>query len=230
MNDFSAFITGTDTGVGKTLVTCAIIRYLIHNGNFALGMKPVASGMLFKNGSYYSEDTEAIVKAGRIKLPSDLVTPFMLKLPIAPHIAAEIEESVISWPLVSVSYQQIARQADSVIVEGAGGFRVPLGDGYDTADLAVQFGLPVILVVGLRLGCISHALLTAEAISARQLTLAGWVANQIDPSMPYVEENIATLEERIPAPRLATIPFLDDPDTHDVTQYFDLTRFQRKQF
>ena len=227
MNDFSCFITGTDTGVGKTLVTCALIRYLIHNGNFALGMKPVASGLFFRDGSYHSEDTEAIMSAGRIRLPADLVTPFRLKLPVAPHIAADIEKTTISWPLISVSYQQIAGQADSVIVEGAGGFRVPLAAGYDTADLAVQFGLPVVLVVGLRLGCISHALLTAEAISARKLTLAGWVANQIDRSMPYAEENIAALEERIPAPRLATIPFLEEPGAHDASQYFDLSRFRR---
>ena len=228
MNNFSAFITGTDTGVGKTLVTAAIIRHLIQNGNFALGMKPVASGMDFINGSYTSEDTETIIQAGKIRLASDLVTPFMLNLPIAPHIAADMEEKTISWPLISVSYEQIASQADSVIVEGAGGFRVPLNDVLDTADLAVRFGLPVILVVGLRLGCISHALLTAEAILARELTLAGWVANQIDPGMPYVEENIAALEKRIPAPKLATIPFLDDPKTHDTARYFDLSGFLRR--
>jgi dethiobiotin synthetase len=228
MKGFSCFITGTDTGVGKTLVTCAIIHYLTQNGVFALGMKPVASGMVLKNNQWYSEDTDAIIQAGRNKLSADLVTPYRFNPPIAPNIAADLENITISWPLISVSYEEIARQADSVIVEGAGGFRVPLSEGFDTADLAVQIGLPVILVVGLRLGCINHALLTAEAILSRGLTLAGWVANQIDPAMRYVQENIATLQKEIPAPKLATIPFVEGIKATEAARYFDLTKLIAK--
>jgi len=224
MKHFSCFVTGTDTGVGKTLATCAVIHLLSQNGSAAAGMKPVAAGMEMRNGEWRNEDTDAIISASGITLPPALVTPYPLKTPISPHIAARLENTEIAWPRIRDSYNQIRKLADSVIVEGAGGFRVPLSGSYDTADLAVQFGLPVVLVVGLRLGCLNHALLTTEAILSRGLTLAGWIANHIDPAMLYQAENIASLEDHIPAPRLATIPHIRNASIHEAAQYFDLAK------
>ena len=226
MKQFSCFVTGTDTGVGKTLVACAIIHGLSQQGMTVAGMKPVAAGVTLQNREWHNEDTDAIISASSIMLPPALVTPYLLKTAISPNIAAFLENTVIQWPRISDSYDQIRDMAPSVIIEGIGGFMVPLSESYTTADLAVQFGLPVVLVVGLRLGCLNHALLSAEAILSRGLPLAGWVANHIDPMMLYDAENIASLEQHIPAPRLATIPYIKNASIVEAAKYFDFSTLQ----
>ena len=153
---------------------------------------------------------------------SNLVTPYLLKTPISPNSAAALENKVIEFSKIQESYNKICQQTDSVIVEGVGGFMVPLSDHDTVADLAVQFALPIILVVGLRLGCINHTLLTVEAIFSRKLHLAGWVANHIDSAMIHQTENITLLEKLIPAPRLATIPYIKNISAIEAAKYFQL--------
>jgi dethiobiotin synthetase len=197
------FITGTDTEIGKTFVSCALLHAARARGWSAAGMKPVAAGTEADGGN---EDVAQLRAASSLDLPPERVNPYLFQSPIAPHIAAAEEGKKIDFQVIGKAYQDLAAQADAVIVEGVGGFRVPLGPDRDSADLAVALGLPVILVVGMRLGCISHAQLTAEAIAARGLTLAGWVANRIDPAMARFEENLAALQERLPAPLLGVVP------------------------
>lgn len=201
------FVTGTDTGVGKTFVSCALLRSFSHQGLRAVGMKPVASGCRRENGELISEDVEQLLAAGNVAMPHSAINPYAFEPPLAPHIAAQRIGVKISLAGIVEKYADLCSKADVVVVEGVGGFRVPLGDREDTADLAVALGLPVILVVGMRLGCINHAVLTAESISNAGLHLAGWVANIIDPGMDAVEENIAALLKRIPSPHISTIHF-----------------------
>lgn len=197
------FITGTDTGVGKTLAACAVLRALARRGLRVIGMKPVAAGASMTNGRLVNEDVTAHQAAGNVYAPDALVNPYCFAPPIAPHLAAAQAGVAIELPRLLAAYADLAALADCVVVEGAGGFRVPLGPAFDTADLAAHLRLPVILVVGMRLGCVNHALLTAAAVSAAGLPLAGWIANHIDPDMLYADENVRALQERISAPLLA---------------------------
>ena len=199
---FSCFITGTDTEIGKTLVSSAILHKLVAGGVRACGMKPVA--------------------AGNVHLPRNITTPYMLRVAAAPHIAATLDGVTIEAVPILAAYAEIAAASDAVVVEGVGGFRVPLSSEFDSADLAAQLNLPVVLVVGLRLGCISHSLLTVEAIIARNLVLAGWVANEVDPDMEYVDENIEALTLRIPAPLIGRVPFMDQPSAAKAAAYITL--------
>lgn len=205
------FITGTDTGIGKTLITCALLHLCRRHGLGAVGMKPVAAGAIERNGNEVNEDVHAILAASSVQADRTQVNPYLFSEPIAPHIAAANCGTFIDPGRILDCYRRLAEQADVVFVEGVGGFRVPLGDDFDTADLAREIALPVILVVGLRLGCINHALLTAEAIRTRGLVLAGWVANRIDPAMPYVAENVAALDSRLGVPRLGYVAHLCPP-------------------
>lgn len=223
MKRFSCLVTGTDTGIGKTLATCALIRRLAQQGLAVAGMKPVAAGTLLHDGKWHNEDTDAIIRAANVPLPPEMVTPYLLHEAASPHISAQLEKTAVSWPRIRDCYAQISQQADAVIVEGVGGFMAPLSAHDTVADLAVQFALPVILVVGLRLGCLNHALLTAEAILSRNLRLAGWIANCIDPAMQHGAENIALLEQRIPAPRLATIPYIRNASAAEAANCLDLS-------
>ena len=202
-NTHAWFVTGTDTEVGKTFATCALILALRHKGMRAIGMKPVAAGT-DENGM--NDDVERLVGAADTDAPRELINPYLFEPAIAPHIAATEAGVHIDIERITEAFDQLREQADTVLVEGVGGFCVPLGDSCDAADLAKQLGLPIILVVGLRLGCINHALLTVEAIAARGLTLAGWIANRIDPHMQRWEENLAALHQRIAAPLLGVIP------------------------
>lgn len=197
------FLTGTDTEVGKTFITCALLHRAARDGLRAAGLKPVAAGT---DAAGRNEDVEAIRAASNLKLPGATINPYCFKAAVAPHIAAAESGVAIEFGTIRETCASARREADLVIVEGVGGFRVPLGNAGDSADLAVSLGLPVILVVGMRLGCINHALLTAEAIAARGLGIAGWVANQIDPAMARFAENLATLSELLPAPRLGVVP------------------------
>ncbi len=204
----SYFITGTDTEIGKTTLSCLLVQNLVKKGLQTAVMKPVAAGTSGK-GDHHNDDVDALMNASNMALPVSLVAPFILNAPIAPHLAAALEKRTIDLPHILSCYDAIRRQADAVIVEGVGGFCVPFTETTSSADLAVQLNIPIILVVGLKLGCINHALLTNEAIHARGLKLAGWIANQINPNMPFENENIQTLEARLNAPRLGTLPYLN---------------------
>ena len=201
------FLTGTDTEIGKTFITCALLHHAAQRGLKAAGIKPVAAGT---DDAGVNEDVASIRAASNLALPPEIVNPYCFKAAIAPHIAAAEEGVSIDFAPIAAACDHARQLADLLIVEGVGGFRVPLGVDRDSADLAVALGLPVILVVGLRLGCINHALLTAEAIATRGLTLAGWVANRIDPAMPRQEENIAALAARLGAPLLGSVPHVAD--------------------
>ena len=222
MNPLSYFITGTDTEIGKTTVSCALIRALAKKGLHVAPMKPVAAGASEIGGQWHNEDVDALIAASNTELPLSLIAPYLLKTPIAPHLAALLDQRPIELLHILSCYNEICRQADAVIVEGVGGFCVPFTDSTSSADLAVQLNLPVILVVGLKLGCINHALLTAEAIRARGLNLAGWIANRIEPHMPFADDNIRTLETWLNTPLLGTMPYLESFSEADA--YLDLSK------
>jgi dethiobiotin synthetase len=216
---FSCFVTGTDTEIGKTLVSAALLHILVQRGVRVAAMKPIAAGAQWQDGAWHNDDADMLAASANVLLPPTLATPFLLKTPAAPHIAAALDQVAIDPAHIHACFEKVKTQAQAVVVEGVGGFRVPLTDSYDTADLAQQIGLPVILVVGLRLGCISQALLSVEAIEARGLTLMGWVANTVDPHMGYVQENIQALQRRIAAPLLGHIPRLDHATAALAAQY-----------
>jgi dethiobiotin synthetase len=210
------FVTGTDTGVGKTLLACVLLRTFSAHGIRAVGMKPVASGATSGDDGLVNDDVLALEAASNVTAPRELTNPYCFKPAIAPHIAAHEAGVTISLTRLRSAYQELTRRADCVVVEGAGGFRVPLGPRFDMGDLAVALQLPVILVVGLRLGCINHALLSAHAVRACNLHIAGWIANQIDRNMARVDENVSAIAERIGAPMIARVPFFAVPDAASV--------------
>lgn len=212
------FVTGTDTSVGKTFVSSMLVRQFAQRGLRSVGMKPVASGCERVNGQLVSEDVTQLLAASNVQLPLADVNPYAFEPAIAPHIAARQAGVRIDLDYIQAAFERLRAQADVVIVEGAGGFYVPLDEQYGMADLTVKLGLPVILVVGMRLGCINHALLTAEAVRQRGLTLAGWVANQVDPEMAMLEENLQTLRQRMPAPCLGWVPWQTSADILDTVE------------
>lgn len=200
------FVTGTDTGVGKTLIACALLHHYAQTGMRVVGMKPVAAGAQMVHGQLQNDDVVALDAAANTAAPPDLVNPYCFAEPVAPHIAAARAGVTIELERMVRAFHSLSQLAECVIVEGAGGFRVPLSSGADTADLARTLGLPVIMVVGMRLGCLNHAVLTADAVRATGLRLHAWVANHVLPeAMMYADENIAALEERLGAPLLARI-------------------------
>jgi dethiobiotin synthetase len=216
------FITGTDTGVGKTLVTCALLHAYARAGLRAVGMKPVAAGARRENGVLLNEDVAAIVAASNVAAPLESINPYCFEPPIAPHIAAAHEGVAIDVERIASACAALAKLADRVVVEGAGGFRVPLGPAVDTAGLARRLALPVVIVVGVRLGCLNHALLTADAVHAAGLRLAGWVANHVDREMLCADDNVDTLRERVAAPLIARIPYLPVPDPARIGHLLDI--------
>lgn len=210
------FVTGTDTGVGKTLVSTGLLHALAPHHRRVVGMKPVAAGVVPWGEDWASEDVIALRSASTLAVAPELDNPVLLLDPLSPHIAAERAGVQIDIAAIVRSYQALAAEADAVVVEGAGGFHVPLTDTQTGADLAQALALPVVLVVGLRLGCLSHALLTAEAIRAHGLVLVGWVANRVDPEMEAADENIAYLRARLGVPLLAEVPYQDLPDARSL--------------
>ena len=209
----SYLVTGTDTDVGKTLIACALLHGLAAQGRRVVGMKPVAAGL---DDQGDNADVLALRAASNVVALPEQVNPYRFQPAAAPHLAADQAGVRIELARIVDAYRELAGQADEVIVEGAGGFRIPLNDTQDSADLAVALGLPVILVVGMRLGCLNHALLTAEAIAARGLRLAGWVANCIDPHMAFRDENIASLRQRLAAPLLGVVPHQPNTDARSL--------------
>lgn len=227
-NALSLFVTGTDTEIGKTLVSAALLRGFAREGLRAAAMKPIAAGASLVDGVLHNEDADQLDAAANVLLPPEIRTPFMLREPAAPHIAAALENVMLDMTRVVDAHDAALQMADVVVVEGVGGFRVPLTDAHDTADLAFALNLPVVLVVGMRLGCISHALLTAEAIAARGLPIAGWVANRVDPEMLFPDENIAALRDRLDrqygAPLLGIVPHLSPASADVAATHLDTNR------
>jgi len=201
------FITGTDTGVGKTLISCAIIHELIQQGHQVIGMKPVAAGAEQSLNGLRNEDALELMNASYSTLDYKLINPYCYEEAIAPHIAADLTKLPIDLKHILSHYQELRKHADMIIVEGAGGWLVPINAQQTLADLAIMLDLPVILVVGIRLGCLNHALLTQHAIKDSGLPLAGWVANIIDPDNPTIKENISYLTKHIESPLLGITPY-----------------------
>ena len=217
---FACFVTGTDTGVGKTLASAGLLHALARHHARVVGMKPIAAGAEPHHGVLANDDVLALRAASTLAVPAALDNPVLLPDPLSPHIAALRAGTRIDIAHIVRSYRALAALADAVVVEGAGGFHVPLSDTDTGADLAQALGLPVVLVVGLRLGCLSHAALTADAVRARGLPLAGWIANRIDPQMLAPDDNLRWLAQRLGAPLLADIPHRAVPDASAL--HFDL--------
>ncbi len=219
------FVTGTDTGIGKTRISAALLHWCNSQGWRSAGFKPVAAGTELINGEQVNDDVMALHRMSSVPLTTSEVGPYQFRAACAPHLAAQLEGRIISHSTVLQAAQLLAARADLLVVEGVGGFCVPLGPDWDSADLAVDLGLPVLLVVGLRLGCLNHALLTAEAISARGLRLAGWVGNRIDPGMPWAEENIASLKHELArrhaAPCFGLVPWLSHAEPAATASYLE---------
>lgn len=222
----SYFITGTDTGVGKTLVSCALLHAFAAQGHTAVGLKPAASGCADDG---HNEDALRLRAASNIQTSYDQINPYCLLHPIAPHLAARHAGVRIDFARIIAAYRELAGQADEVIVEGVGGFCVPLNDQQTSADLAKELALPVILVVGMRLGCINHALLTVRAVGDYQLKCAGWVANVLDAGMPALQENIEALRERIAAPLLGVIPYQAQPDARKAAAHLQTGLLEKQE-
>jgi len=201
------FITGTDTGIGKTWVASALIRHLVAEGYRVAGMKPVASGCADTGAGLRNDDALSLIAASNVKLPYAVVNPFAYEPAIAPHIAARQAGRLIDINRIARLAQTIA--ADYLIIEGVGGWCVPLGEDCLLTELAKATADEIIIIVGMRLGCINHALLTAAQVNRDGLSLKGWIANHVDPDMPVQSENIATLQALMPCPLLAVLPWND---------------------
>ena len=191
------FITGTDTGIGKTYAACKLIQQYVAQGYKVVGMKPVAAGCELINGEWVNDDVVKLEAASNVKAPRKLTNPYSFKEPIAPNIAAELAGEAIDITVIKQAFDALSELADIVIVEGAGGFLVPLNDAETMADLAGILNIPIILVVGIRLGCINHALLTAQAIQAINVSLAGWIANPIEPKMQQYNKNVEAIAKKL---------------------------------
>jgi dethiobiotin synthetase len=222
----SYFITGTDTGVGKTLVSCALLHAYAAQGKRVVGFKPVAAGC---GENDRNEDAERLREASNVLATYGQINPYCFVPPVAPHIAAKRSGVRIELNRVLTSYRELSSQADVVVAEGAGGFLIPLNEKQDGGHLARELALPVILVVGMRLGCINHALLTQRVIDDYGLICAGWVANVLDDQMLALNENIEALQQHITAPLLGVIPFQHTVDATRVASLLDISLLSKYQ-
>jgi len=216
------FVVGTDTGIGKTHAACALLHALARRHDRVCGMKPVASGGVETADGFTNEDSIAHRAASTVRVPPALDNPILLPEPLSPHLSAARAGTAISFEVVLDAAAELRRRTDALVVEGAGGFLVPLSETQTGADLAVAMGLPIVLLVGMRLGCLNHALLTAEAIRARGLVLAGWIANRVDPDFLCPDENLDYLRTHLGAPLLADLPFSPTPDPRADADRFTL--------
>lgn len=195
----AVYVTGTDTGIGKTLASCVLLHALRGQGRRAVGMKPVASGCKWLDGEWKNDDALALSRAAAVNVAYADINPFALEHPLAPELAARDAGTEVTLPPILDAHVRLAAQADAIVVEGVGGWAAPLSASLMQADLVRALQLPVVLVVGLRLGCLNHALLSARTIAADGCRLIGWIANAIDPGMDAVEDNLAMLRARLPA-------------------------------
>ena len=209
------FITGTDTDVGKTFVSTVILRALVKGGVSVVGLKPIASGFELRDGEWRNADVDALTSASNVVLAKERINRYAFKPAIAPHIAAIESNEFLDFNAIKQDVDYAAEHANFVLVEGVGGWHVPLSDPkqspiQDIQSLAQHLTLPIIMVVGLRLGCLNHALLTANAIGRSGLQLIGWVANHIEPDFDHVNDNIFALEQQLSVPRLFDIPYMSN--------------------
>jgi dethiobiotin synthetase len=200
------FITGTDTGVGKTLVAVALTRALAALGKRVAVMKPVAAGTVRTPEGEFNDDALELLAASNVKAAYEIVNPWLLKTPASPHLAARADGVAIRHDRIIAAFDKLAASSDLVLVEGAGGWLAPISATETMADVAEKLALPVILVVGLRLGCLNHALLTREALRSRGLGFGGWIANRLEAEMPFANANIETLSSRFGVAPLGVVP------------------------
>ncbi|MCG7496136.1 dethiobiotin synthase [Vibrio sp. Of7-15] len=217
------FIAGTDTEVGKTVASKAILQALAHKGYVTAGYKPVAAGCEQTEQGPHNSDALHLQKAATLDLSYEEVNPYPLMLPASPHIAAKHDDVSICFDVLSEGLAKLKEKSDVVLVEGAGGWRVPVSDQECLSRWVKKEKLPVVLVVGVKLGCLSHAMLTAEAIMQDGLEIVGWVANRINPGTEHYAEIIEMLEDKIPAPKLGEIPYVPSAKRQDIGKYIDVS-------
>lgn len=212
------FITGTDTEIGKTFATCCLLQAARKQGLSTAAVKPVAAGGIHTEAGFRNEDALQLQKLCTPKLEYDEINPVFLAQAIAPHVAAEQEHLVVNASELAEHCRKIInKKADLTLIEGAGGWMVPLNQEEYISDMVKLLDIPVILVVGMKLGCLNHALLTVKALQEDGFNLHGWIANQLVPEMPAFKENIKTLEAKIKAPLITTIPWSYDSKSSDLT-------------
>ena len=218
----SVYITGTDTGVGKTVASCALLHALRARGLHAIGMKPVASGCDYIDEAWRNADALALQAASDPQPAYADLNPYALPQPLAPELAAREAGTLIELEPLRAAHRRLALQGDAVVVEGVGGWAAPLSATLDQADLVHALALPVVLVVGLRLGCLNHAYLTARAISADGCQLVGWIASMIDPDMAQADANFELLRARLPAPCWGQLPHRTRPDPVELARFLQV--------
>ena len=224
----SFFITGTDTNIGKTAITCSLIAKCIEEGFRAGGMKPVAAGCHIENSYMISDDVKKIIEVSNVDLNIKEINPYSFELPIAPHISFKSNE--IDIHLIKKYLRSFENKMDYLFIEGVGGYAVPLTETFTTADLVENLDIPVILVVGMKLGCINHTLLTVESMLNKKQKLCGWVANRIDGDMQAYEENFSFLKEKIKAPCLGEVPYFKDFDPYKASKFIDINKLNDKAY
>ena len=212
MGTSDVYVTGTDTGIGKTVASSALLHALRLRGLRAVGMKPLASGCEHTAAGWRNEDALALQAASNPRPEYADLNPYALPLPLAPELAARDAGVTVELGTIRAAYARLQAQADAVVVEGVGGWAAPLSASIDQADVVHALDLPVVMVVGLRLGCLNHAYLTMRAIAADGCRLAGWIGNAIDPGMARRDDNLALLAARIPAPCWGVLPHADPAD------------------
>ncbi|WP_254459216.1 dethiobiotin synthase [Xanthomonas sacchari] len=210
------YVTGTDTGIGKTIASTALLHALRARGQRAVGMKPVASGCTRDADGWRNEDALALQEASLPRPDYADLNPYALPLPLAPELAAADAGVELELAPIAAAFARLRAQADVVVVEGVGGWAAPLSATLDQADLARALGLPVLLVVGLRLGCLNHARLSAAAIAADGLQCIGWIGNEIDPAMERIDDNMAMLRARLPMPCWGRLPYRPQPQAEQL--------------
>jgi dethiobiotin synthetase len=216
------YVTGTDTGIGKTVASVALLHALRARGLRAVGMKPVASGCERVEGGWRNEDALALLAASAPRPAYADLNPYALRLPLAPELAAAEDGVVVELQAIRAAHARLRERADTVVVEGVGGWAAPLSRTLDQADVARALDLPVVLVVGLRLGCLNHAYLSARAIADDGCRLAGWIANEVDPAMARIDDNVALLAQRLPAPCLGRLPHAAGRDPAEMARHLDV--------
>ncbi|MFA3792527.1 dethiobiotin synthase [Aliiglaciecola sp. SL4] len=217
----SIFITGTDTDAGKTVIASAILQLAANKGLSTIGFKPVSAGCMQTAEGLRNDDALALQKVSTKQLAYEQINPIAFADPVAPHLAAKRMDVTVDMQQINLAYQQLVNEkADLLLTEGAGGWRLPISEGVFLSDFAIQHKLPVVLVVGMKLGCLNHALLTYQAICVDGLQVIGWVANQIDDQMLYLQDNIDSLKALIPAPCLGVVPKLNN--TEQAAEYLSI--------
>ena len=216
------YVTGTDTGVGKSVASAALLHALRARGRHAVGMKPIASGCDWINGAWRNEDALLLQSASNPRPDYADINPYALRSPIAPELALREEGRSLDMGQLVAAHSRLAASSDIVVVEGVGGWDAPLSAQLDQRDLVRALDLPVLLVVGLRLGCINHARLSVRALRADGVRLLGWIANEVDPAMARIEDNLVTLDERLELPCWGRMPYRLKVDPAELAQWLDL--------